>query len=245
MREDERIELSTKKESQIADTEPLWNFLGLRVARKTEIIALAAFTLSLGGVLWQIENLARGPVITLFSPDQIIIATADKLGRNYPGQPNLLLLIASMTYVNSGNTGHNAIIRRENISFSLEDREVEHQGDQFGYSDIKDGNLVFHADGPARPFPINASSAVTHETLFAAWPVQCDGATNRCDPRRNFVKWDDFLKEIKITKRFSVTMSAEVYSSGPVSAAACTVRLPDGVVKILEQEQWYAVTCIK
>src|SRR5690349_7220304 len=96
---------ATELKSQV-EPELAWNFLGLRVARKTEIIALVAFVLSVSGVLWQVFNYTLGAVVRLFPSDQIVVAAVNKIGRNYSGQDNLLALIATMSYVNEGDVGH-------------------------------------------------------------------------------------------------------------------------------------------
>jgi len=45
--------------------------LASRSPAKTEILALAAFMISISGILWQLLNYARGPVISLFPSDQV------------------------------------------------------------------------------------------------------------------------------------------------------------------------------
>jgi hypothetical protein len=221
----------------------LWNFLGLQIARRTEILALVAFVLSVSGVLWQVFNYTRGAVVELFPTDQIVITATDKLGRNYKGQDNLVALTATMAYVNGGDVGHNAIIRREYIAFSFGSREVvEHRWYEFGSSDVQDGNFSFKREGEARPFPVNAGSAASHETLFAAWEIDCEHEPKGCYPGKYFIKWDDFLNAVRATNRISITTRAEVYPS-KIVRASCEVRLRDWEVKILENEQWLSATC--
>ncbi len=239
---DAGAESSAEKERSLSNTELLWNFLGLQVARKTEIIALAAFTLSISTLLWQLINYSLGAVVRLFPTDQIVITATDKLGRNYSGQDNLLALIATMAYVNDGDTGHNAVIRREYIDFSLGDRHIQHRWYEFGSSDVKDGKLTFERKSEAHPFAANAGSAIGHETLFTAWEIDCEQMAKGCDPGGNFVKWDDFLKTIKTTNQLTFSTSADVYPSKRVTAA-CVVRLRDWEIKVIESEQWLSAAC--
>jgi hypothetical protein len=202
--------------------DPSWRFLGLQIARKTEFLALAAFVLSISGVLWQIMNFARGAVVRVFPSDQILMTSTDKLGRNYSGQGNLLALTATMTYVNEGDVGHNAIIRRENIQFALPDRQVEHQWYQFVSSDIEDDKLSVKRVSEARPFPVNAGSAISHETLFTAWEIDCQSGQKSCN--------------------LAFKTSSDIYSGSPVSAT-CEVRVRDWEIPILENEQWLVAVC--
>ena len=131
MFEGQEAETKATEQKNQAEPELIWSFLGLRVDRKTEIIALVAFVLSVSGVLWQVFNYTRGAVVRLFPTDQIVMTAANKIGRNYSGQDNLVALIANMTYVNDGDVGHNAIIRREYIALSFGGRDVEHRWYEF------------------------------------------------------------------------------------------------------------------
>jgi hypothetical protein len=226
-----------------ANPEPIWNFLGLRIARKTEIIALVAFILSASGVIWQVILYTRGAVVRLFPTDQIVLTATDALGRNYAGEDNLLAVIAAMSYVNDGETGQNAIIRRESISFPLGPLNIEHRWYEFGSSDVENGSLKFKRDSEARPFPAVASSATSHETLFAPWEIDCSATTTTCDIAKNFVKWTDFITAIKSNPRVTFTTRADVYPSRQITAT-CTVQLRDWEIANLEKDQWISAACV-
>ncbi|MCK1369393.1 hypothetical protein [Bradyrhizobium sp. 62] len=227
---------------QPAEPDLTWSVFGLRIGRKTEIIALVAFMLSLGGVLWQLLNFARGAVIRLFPSDQIVLTTVDKLGKNYPGQDNNLALIANMAYSNEGDVGHNAIIRREYITLAMGDRKIEHRWYEFGSSGLKDGTLEFKRESEARPFPVSAGSAVSHETLFAAWEVECPDRDKSCNSRGNFVKWDDFLAAVKADSRLVIMTRATIYPSKNVTTS-CEIRLRSWEIDLLQKEQWLSAAC--
>jgi hypothetical protein len=230
------------EDSKILSEELSWRFLGLRIARKTEILALAAFFLSVSGLLWQILNYVRGPVVRLFPSDQIIITSSGKLGKNYAGQPDLLALIATFAYVNEGDVGHNAVVRREYIKFEFGDRKIEHRWYLTGSSDFEGSNPTFKPEGEARPFPVTAGSAVSHDTLFAAWEIDCEQVTRDCNPAENFVVWDDFVKTIKLTKEIKIKTVALIYSKPPAEAT-CEIRLRDWEISIIEMEGWLAAAC--
>ena len=230
------------KQEAAPGAEESWSLLGLKVGRKTEIIALAAFPISISGILWQLLNYARGPVSSLFPSDQVTMTAANKLGRNYAGQDNLLALIATMAYVNEGDSGKNGVIRREYIAFDLGDRHIEHRWYEFGSSDVQDGSISFKRTAEASPLPVTAGSAISHETLFAAWENDCENAPAGCDPGGNFVKWEDFIKAIKTNNRLVISTSADIYPAKRLTAS-CVVRLRDWEIAILEKEQWLTATC--
>jgi hypothetical protein len=219
-----------------------WRFLGLQIDRKTEIIALAAFALSISGVLWQVMSFARGAIVRVFPSDQIVMTSTDKLGRYYSSQENLLALIATMAYVNEGDVGHNAIVRREHIRFILPDRQVEHRWYQFVSSDLQEGKLTIKRESEARPFPVNAGSAISHETLFTAWEINCESGQKSCNPVGNFVPWNEFVQTLKNLRTITFTTGADIYSGKSISAT-CEVKLRDWEVEALENEQWFAAVC--
>lgn len=225
------------------DDEPTWWLFGLRVGRKTEIIALAAFMLSVGGVLFQVFNYTRGAVVRLFPSDQIVITSTDKLGRRYVEERSRVAFIAAMDYVNDGDVGHNAVIRQERVVVSVGGHQVEHRWYEFGSSDIENGNLVFKRDSEARSFPVNAGSAVSHETLFTPWEIDCAENDKACDPRTNYWKWDEFLQAVKATPELSVTTSGVVYEGRTVNAT-CVVRLRAWEIDVLDKVGWLAPACI-
>jgi hypothetical protein len=45
----------------------------LEISRRTDILALAAFLLSLSGVIYQGSMFVRGPVVTLYPPQHVLI----------------------------------------------------------------------------------------------------------------------------------------------------------------------------
>ena len=228
----------------VVDTEPTWNVFGLRVARKTEIIALVAFILSASGVLWQVFIYTRGAVVRLFPTDQILFTATDTLGRSYAGEENLLALVLTMSYVNDGETGQNAIVRREYVLMSLGTLKVEHRWYEFGSTDVEIRALKFKRDSEARPFPVVAASATSHETLFAPWEIECLPADSACNPVKNFVKWSDFIEAIKANSNIVITAQADVYPTKRI-AAICTVRLRDWEIDILEREKGLSAACLE
>ena len=221
-----------------------FSLFGLRVGRKTEIIALAAFTLSIGGLVVQAVNLVRGAAVQVFPSDQIVISSTNKLGRRYVEEQNRVAFIAAMDYVNTGDVGYNAVIRQERIVVSAGGRPIEHRWYEFGSSDIDEaGALVFKRDTEARPFPINAGSAVSHETLFTPWEIDCAENDTVCDPRTNYWTWDAFLQTVKATPELTVTTTGVVYGGRTVTAT-CVVRLRPWEIDVLERVGWLAPACI-
>jgi hypothetical protein len=219
-----------------------WRFLGLEVARKTEILALAAFVLSISSAIWQVKNYLAGPVLRVFPSDQVTFTSAKKLGQGYENEPDLVRVSATMSYVNEGETGQNGTIRREKIAFAIGSKKYEHHWYQFVSMDVKDGQPTLKRESEARPFAVTAGGSTSHETLFAPWEAECAPGEKDCSPARNFLTWEGLLREVKAAKEVAVTTTAEVYSKGPVSST-CKIKLRDYEIKALEDEGWLAATC--
>ena len=121
--------------------------LGLEIERKTNIIALAAFFLALGGVLFQTIAYFRGPEVNLFPPDQIVLRA-----QVYPpDNQKYMTLIARMAYVNTGQPGYNGTLRREAVRLRLDTQDYEWVWHRFLSTDAKGTELQLVDKGEARP----------------------------------------------------------------------------------------------
>jgi hypothetical protein len=220
----------------------VWNLLGLEIARKTELLAFAAFLLSLSAAVWQVVNYFKGPVVRIFASDQVSITTNTALGRTYEAEKKMVRFVATMSYVNEGDVGRSGTVRREYLRFAVKDRTYEHRWYEFVSSDIKGGKLQVERISEARPLTLLGGGSASHETLFAPWETECAAQKMGCDTGANFVSWDKFLEDIKATKRVVISTSADVYLRSSVSAS-CIIALRDWEIEILEKEELLTATC--
>lgn len=148
----------------------------LTIKRETDVVALAAFILALGAVTYQIAAYFRGARTSLFPPEQILIH-----GEEYPNGHTFVRFAARMAYINSGDIGYNAIIRRESLKAHIGKNDYEQKWQYFIHSDSSaDGKtLSLGSQGEAVPTPINGGDAKTHETYFAPWPIDCKSSAAR------------------------------------------------------------------
>jgi hypothetical protein len=152
------------------------NLIKLEVERKTDVIALTAFALSLTGIIYQVTGFFLGPEVTLISPRQLLIKSHEILdldGNRQEYQTNqesrgkrYIAFVTSIAYVNSGRPGENAVILSENISFRLENRNYGFRWFQFGITKPEGSGFKFDIQRSANPFVVNAGGAESHETLF-------------------------------------------------------------------------------
>lgn len=141
-------------------------FLGIDISRKTDILAFAAFLLSLSSIAYQIFVFFAGPKVTLAKPRQVVVLMhpAPDTKERY------LTFISTLAYVNSGQLGKNAVVMQEDVSFSLEGETYNYTWNQFGLlAFVSDSRKIkFDTSRAAGPFVVPAGGAEAHETLFAA-----------------------------------------------------------------------------
>jgi hypothetical protein len=232
----------------------MWSFVAFEIERKTDIIALAAFFISVGGFLIQIPGFVMGPEIILIQTTQLMIRIYDfKSGGRYEFCGQLenrnsdkcsITFVTDMSYVNTGRPGQNGFILEEMLSFQLKFKNVVEnlyfRGHQFGISIPVPNGLNFSVKGPAKPFVVNAGSAEAHETFFAP-----DTETSYIIAGDFIRAMEDMLSQSRAQKStLSIKVSAQTMADGP-KHRQCTIEITEEAIKHLKQTGWAAFTCIE
>lgn len=191
--------------------------LGLEIERKTNIIALAAFFLALGGVLFQIIAYFRGPVVHLFPPDQVVLRA-----QVYPpDNQKYMTLVARLAYVNTGQPGYNGTLRRETVRLRLDTRDYKWTWYRFLSTDAKGTELQRIDKGEAKPLPVSAGSSESHETEFVPRRVRCQPNQTGCDTNANFLDKEQLLAALEKQGQLHFMFMTEIYGERSVTAT-CT-----------------------
>ena len=219
------------------------NIFGIQVDKKTDVLALSAFLLSVAGIISQLLILSvvtlRGTAVSLFNPDQVLFKADafEKDGERY------LRIGARMAYTNSGATGYTAVIKRETVTMDFGSGfAVRQQWQSFETFDIVDQKLTSIERKPANPMPIEAGSAESHDTYFVPFREWCDQGAKECDEWRNYLSWSGFLDKTKNTEQLVLKFAGEVYGDEPVHAS-CTVRVDRNFTERVTKNGWYAPSC--
>ncbi len=205
-------------------------FPWITIETKTEIIAVAAFLISIGSLVGQLLIILKGSDITLYPPEQILIKSHD-----YPDGKSYVRLSAIMTYMNNGNPGYNDTIRKEKVFFTLNGRQIEFIWDDFISSEVDGNQIVPKRISDALPVQVDARSVVVHETYFAPWP------SNKDDSDSNFIEWEIFMNQISKLKFIVFTFYFESFS-GQKDEVRCKVEV-DEFIRHLKQKGWSAPAC--
>ena len=165
--------------------------LGIEISRKTDILAFAAFLLSLSTVVVQTIVFFAGPEVTFDKPRQVVILMASTSDT----KERYLTLVSSLAYVNRGKIGKNAVVMREQVSFSFEEETYHYIWKQFGTLEFPTDSrkIKFVQSRVAAPFVVPARGAEAHETLFT--------------PRRH----ENFIYQEAITRVFESVRRGKDY----------------------------------
>ena len=139
----------------------------LQISRKTDVIALAAFLIALGGVAYQISGYIKGVEITGVNLKQVRLHALNR------DNGSDIRVVASLAYINTGQAGHNGVIIDEKLDFTL---SIDGQTSRYSYESLENAKTIYDENEPLRlilvdrstagPFVVNAGSAHTHETVF-------------------------------------------------------------------------------
>jgi hypothetical protein len=196
----------------------------IQIEPKTDIVALAAFLLALGGVIFQVTAFLRDAEVTLFGPEQILITAED---RDDPG--SIVRISASMSYVNTGQVGYNAIVHNETLHFDLGGKTYEQKWQAFVTWSPMGSDIKYEIKSAAVPFPVNAGSSESHVTFFA--------------PRSNFLAWQEFSELLTDVNELHFRFKARSYRGERVPPASCTVELPPLLKVWIADNRWIVASC--
>lgn len=168
---------------------------GLLLERRTDVLAAAAFLISLITAASQILQYARGADTALLAPQTVAFHFHD-----YGTGTEYLRIGANMAYVNSGARGYNTVVTREEVHLIAGDVR-SHQRWAGLYNLDFDGRVFSPTKiGAAGPFSIDGGEAMVRQHLFAAYVVDCgadpESETKDCNPNQNFIAKARFLNMI-------------------------------------------------
>ena len=201
------------------------SFLGLNIQRKTDVLALTAFVISLLTGAAQLIDWVKGPQITLYPPERVVIYTYLQSG----GTPTVRVA-APMSYTNTAPAQYAATIKAESVDMRvgpvlshqkwLSFAQLRRDGSRFAPQIVSD----------ASPFPIPGGSSVSHSTLFSPFPSDCAPRQEACARFSEYISEDDFTNSLD-AGRINLTFTSEVYG-GSAQSVDCYVEL-DETVKTL------------
>jgi hypothetical protein len=207
--------------------------LGMEIDRKTNVLSLAAFMLSISGIASQIYFFLQGPKVALQPPEQATIFSEP----SSDGKSSYIKIAARMAYVNTGQPGFNDAIKREAATLSIGDEQYHFYWKKYVSTDADGTKFIKNTRGDALPVPINAGSVEAHETAFSPDINQ--------EPNKpydsNFIQSEAFLKLIEKQKSIVLTVRFETFS-GTKGVAKCKIII-DRPLLLAFKNGWAAPGC--
>ena len=215
-----------------------FRFLGLTVIRKTDLLAAAAFFISVSTVIIQLYGFARGARLAMFAPDTVYVRFDP-----YADRSIVTRVAAQVTVTNSGDAGASAVLRDVSATISVGDLHFTEPW--FSFADISRQGIRFIAKptGPAHPFVIAGGGAESVLVYFAPAIRSCTGQSG-CDEHGDYVSDQKFLQVLDKAGIFTVALSARSVGSDHLLGATCSVKLSREAFDTLAENGWYAARCI-
>ena len=203
--------------------------------------------MSVASLVWQTIDYVKGAEVYLIQPEQIVIAASGPA--EFPdrdGGGPYVHFVARMSYVNSGAAGYNATIRAERVRITVAGRRFEQQWFRYVHSDADSTDatkLVVDKVSEARPLPVTAGSAESHETLFQPWEKECSSSRPQCDRRENYVDWKTFLQWFAPSRKLELEFLADIYGKAEPILAKCRIEMEPQHVANLTARGWASPVC--
>jgi hypothetical protein len=221
--------------------EKWFTLFGLVVVRRTDLLAAAAFALSISTISYQLWQFVRGANPN-YHPDTVYIFF-DKFANDVVATR----VAGQVSFTNSGDVGHNAIIRETSVIVKVRDRTITQNWLSFAVVTRKDTELMFDIKESAHPVVVNGGSASSYFMTFSPEVKDCAASAvtnNNCDQAADFVSDTDFLKLLSPGQNIELTFAATVIDMRRKIESACKVLLTYDMIVTLAKNNWYAPRCV-
>jgi len=214
-----------------------YEWLRIEIERKTDILAFAAFVISITGLTYQLYGFFRRPSVVQFAPEQVLFFRVQNWDKWY------VHMAARMTYVNKGAEGKNAVVKSERIVFALATKTYELKWQYFGSFQSAGNRLIppEHPDG-AKPVSVKAGETFSEEVHFVPRTLQIINDVNVSEPFKNFLPWDDFVRELAKLREFDIRIITEFYGLKDQEIDVFVHVTPE-LIQALSVDKWDAPSC--
>lgn len=204
---------------------------GIEIERKTDILAMAAFLISIGSIIGQFALLIRGAEIVLDGPRQLVLYFEEPIGgRGY------LNAISSQIYVNKGTPGYDDILKSEALVLQLKGHPIELTAQEKVWSTASGDKLILKQRDSWAPARIRAGDFVSNETLYVPYPSNTSSERDI-----NFLSKSDFISALGASKELKVILKSETYGRSKLYSE-CIIVVRD-VLAGLKEKGWSSLKC--
>jgi hypothetical protein len=217
--------------------DPAFTFLGLKIVRRTDLLAATAFLLAMVSTIYQFWGFVRGPVVTLYPPDRVVLF----FDRMADGR-TILRLAGDLTLVNTGRPGRDAVLRDVDLTLSIDGKPVSRQNWLSFVRVERDGQtLKIDPLENAHPLQVPGGAAVSKTVSFAPLPEGC-GGDRPC--AANYLADGDALTALVSARRLTVGFEARQFGEPGRKTARCEITVGDAIALNLGQNGWHTTSCV-
>jgi hypothetical protein len=197
----------------------------IKIERSIDVIAVLGFLLALITATVQLTAYLKGANLILLPTDQVLIQCDHDSG-------DYVRFVARMSYFNKGSPGYSSVIQRETLRYRLKGKIHEQVWQMFATFDYGKSGLEIVDKESAHPDVVDGGSGLSHETYFAPHP----------DVVGSFVKWDEFLGDLKKSSELELELVSQIYGDEP-RVMRCKIKITPGLLLALETRLMSAPPC--
>jgi hypothetical protein len=229
------------KDAPINATAPekYFDFLGLVIVRKADLLAATAFVLAAGSAVYQAGGYLRGARLSAFAPDSLLI-----FFDHYSDGSVVTRVAGQVTFINGGQLGRNGTIREASVEIEGPGFSDRQYWTSFPAIERDDETLNIKQVEDAHPLQIPGEGTVSKLIGYAPRTDLCEPNTT-CNTANRFISDTEFLKLLSphLGETLLISFNAVSFQSGEVAPSACRVPITRELITYLAANDWYAARC--
>ena len=247
-----------QSEEKKSDRERFIKLLGLRIERRTDIAAIAAFLLSMIVVSWEVVMYFQGPRVKVVPSESVTFFA------NFCEERNKFLeVLRSTAYVNAARVGYNDVVLDEKVHLKFPRRweiapvqlhagRVVRQTD----NDLEPG-VSFCTERESQSYypgitienaeeevvaPVQGGSVLARTVQFFTDSKMCGADWEDCKVQSKGVELDEFLTSAREGDKVEVEFHARLLVVGN-KVERCVVKLTKDMLRHLAYNQYLSTDC--
>ena len=226
--------------------EPWFSFLGFVFVTKADLLAAAAFLLSVTTLIYQLSSSLAAPAPSVYAPDVVYVFFDP-----YANNSTVLRFAAQISLVNTAGERHDAIVRDIGLTVTAPDLDVSEDWLSFVTIQRSGSELLRPTKEAAHPFPVVAGGAASYTVSFAPTEQACgelgeSRATEPpkpCDPDRNFLDDARFSSGIERARALRLVFSVRIVGQRKPLTTSCILPIGMAFRQYIAENSWFAARC--
>jgi hypothetical protein len=210
----------------------------LVVVRRTDLLAAAAFVLSITGLSYQLWQFVRGANPQMYNPDTLYV-----FFDRYANGIVATRIAGQLSFTNNGDAGHNAIIRDVSAKVTVGKRVFDENWLSFAKVTRSDTEQNFSIKESAHPMVVDGGSASSYLVTFSPRVNDCVESSAICNQAQDFVSDVDFVASLLNSKELMITFTGTLFDSTRTLITKCRSSITSDMVDTISANRWYAARC--